>query len=85
MTTKLDQDELALRMLEAAVGMKRPAIMRDATAVLDAGPVNLAVAYRRKAAAALAYFIECAGALTIIPQPVQPSGDDREDISTRTQ
>lgn len=65
---KLDQDELALRMLESAVGMKRPGGL-NATQALGCGPPHLTGTYRRAAAAALTYFIECAGPLTIIPEP----------------
>lgn len=63
---KLDQNELALRMLEAGIGVKRPPGLTTVEA-LDHAPKNLLGAYMRASAAALRYFIECAGPLTILP------------------
>lgn len=75
---KLDRDELALRMLEAAVGFRRPPNM-TAEQALACGPKHLRDAYVRASIAACQYFIECAGPLMIGGSAVaQP---DRESVN----
>lgn len=69
---KLDRDELALRMLEAAVGFRRPSEL-TAEEALACGPAALRDAYVRASVAALQYFIECAGPMTILGNPIKPS------------
>jgi hypothetical protein len=66
---KLDQYELALRMLEAAVGFRRPPGL-SAQEALTYAPDNLRHAYLRAAQAATVYFVECAGPRTIVCEPV---------------
>ncbi len=70
---KLDRDELALRMLEAAVGFRRPQNMTTAEA-FECGPKSLRDSYARASVAAIQYFIECAGPITITGSPLKPSG-----------
>lgn len=76
---KLDRDELALRMLEAAIGFRRPPNVTAAEA-FECGPQNLRDAYTRASIAACQYFIECAGPLMIIGSPIKPA-PDREAIN----
>jgi hypothetical protein len=75
---KLDRDELALRMLEAAIGFRRPPNLTAAQAMMH-GPKVLREAYQRAAGAACAYFVECAGPITILGNPIPPPSD-RESI-----
>lgn len=80
MTMKLDQDELACRMLEAAVGVTRP---HGLTAIesLMRGPAHLREAYQRAAVAAISYFIECAGPIDVLSSPREPTDSDRSKIN----
>lgn len=73
---KIDRHELTLRMLEAAVGMKRPK-GHDALEALGHAPANLRGAYERATTAAIQYFIECAGPIMIV-------GVERQDPTRET-
>lgn len=66
----IDQHELALRMLEAAVGLRRPPNKTAEEALALAQP-NLRTAYMRAAGAAVAYFVEQGARIEI--DPAQPS------------
>lgn len=76
---KIDQHELALRMLEAAVGFRRPPNM-SAEDALRCGPENLRHAYGRAAQAATVYFMECAGPLNIISNRIEDQDPSRERV-----
>lgn len=76
---KIDQHELALRMLEAAVGFRRPPNMTAADA-FKCGPANLRHAYIRAAQAATVYFAECAGPLNIISNRIDDIDPSRERV-----
>ncbi len=60
----IPRDELALRMLRAAIGAGPPAGMTAAEALADADRLNpgLAANFRRQAAAAVIFFHECINA-----------------------
>lgn len=74
---KIDRAELALRMLEAAVGMRRPASLTIDEA-MAAAPPQVRDSYTRASVAAVQYFIECAGPMMIL-NPTVPA-DDRSSI-----
>lgn len=69
--TKLDQDELALRMLEAATNMVRPKGLAPTECLQKINP-QIVAGWQRAAAQAIAYFAECVGPLDALPQPVSP-------------
>jgi len=61
---EIPRDELALRMLRAAIGARPPAGLTAAEALDDADRLNpgLAANFRRQADAAVLYFHECVDA-----------------------
>lgn len=58
---EIPRDELAVRMLEASIGAKRPAGMDAAAALVDMDKLNpgLASSMRAQADAAVLYFWDC--------------------------
>lgn len=61
---QIDEGELAIRMAEAAIGMKRPPGMTQAE-VLDAFPTDWGEAFHRAARAAMVYWKECLDAARV--------------------
>jgi hypothetical protein len=54
----IDGEELAARMAEATLGLKRPP-GKSATEALDSAPADWGFAFRRGAKAAMDYWREC--------------------------
>lgn len=81
---KMDQNELALRLIEAIAGngMTRPSGLTPVELLMRLNAETVA-AYQRAAAAAISYFLECAGPLDVIPSPKTPTDSGLMKINVR--